>query len=662
MFSLNLLVKNRIKNGRLFIYEKDTTDLADVYTYEGSEYVEGPNPIYCVDGIPSNTYFLKDRIYDVLAQEYVGESSDPSGDLREGSWVESFTTKIGFDIDEAESSESIETVFTIDGLKQAPTGGYVRVIGYWNNSDCEERLYKWDSNAVNTEDGGLIISSNVTDTGRWLLICNEIMKSEYYGVYGNKQDNLANLFAYNDTYGSIGLVSPKTIYLAPGSYGDGYSAYNARGKKVVFGFGASIRQGNTLRALSVEGINPTGGVLGNIQIGFNSNGQWDEARAKQPVRLSTYNTLDEFLNSWSKYLIFDKEGDITLGATKTLQGCYCVFEKPIRVISQTNSTIYFDGCTIVSDHKILDGYAIDFKNMFVSDKWFSSIGAFDPDPNSDINCSARSTDFDYAANYWKMLNLYSPSAVTANFAGMETGTLNLSDTSANKVTIQNYAGPSLTISSPELKLLNCTANAIYSYANDLTVENCDFGSGYLLANADGAAIKRYFKDNKFGKTISFTMENATACDISAYNNDFGSNRSMFISNNGLDVGNRAHTDYRNNAGLGDNFNFKYTANYASTAIVNGNTLVWNDSVGLDDWNNGYITYKITPGKTEYWDYVMNNITNVPGISYSADYVRNGEGRVTDFTQIKISATFSNNAWLIGPGDAGLEHTIIRLGR
>ena len=183
MFALNLLEQNRIVNGRLFVYEKDTTDLAPVFVLEGAEYVEAPNPIYYVQGVADNTYFLENRIYDCLAQEYTGESSDPKGDLRPSVWHDSFTTKVGFEFDKEQREAELTTVYTLANLKTLPVGGYVNVIGYWTETDCELRTYFWDETCVNTGDDGLIVESEVSNTGRWLLIHNGVMKSEYYGVY-----------------------------------------------------------------------------------------------------------------------------------------------------------------------------------------------------------------------------------------------------------------------------------------------------------------------------------------------------------------------------------------------------------------------------------------------------------------------------------------------
>ena len=670
MFSLSLLNKNRIKNGRLFVYEKDTTDLADVYTYENAEFTPGPNPIYCVDGLPENTYFLANKIYDVLAQEYEGESSDPEGDLRPEVWRESFSTKIGFELDKEEREANRTTVHTIENLKSLPVGGYVDVIGYWTDNDCEARTYYWDSNCVNTEDGGLIIGSDQSDTGRWILICNEIMKSEYYGVYGNShQEHLGSLFAYNDSYGSMGLVSPKTIYLAPGAYGDGYSLYNARGKKVVFSYGAKLKNGNTLRCMNFEGIGNS--VLGNIQIGFNENGQWALERANQPVRLSQYPTLDAFVNSWSKYLIFDREGDVNLTASKTLTNCYVVFEKEINIISSIGSTatLYFDNCTIVSDHKIIDGTRVHFKNMFISDKWFkSAFNNFLPYAEDDINVSARPKDFDKPINYWKALTLYSPSSVTADFAGMDnTGDLStLTADGLSSCTIRNFNGQFLTVASdiPSATLENCNIASAYIFPRCTVLRNCNIQNGSLYTNGQNDRIVRLYENCTFTNHVDMSMENATAFNISSIGCDYGlMNSNPFISNNGLDIGaypnQRGRTYFVNNVGLGDNYNPSIILSGIETkpASITAGDLYWTDVVGSYNWSNGYVWYSLEPFMTDApgWKWDLNTsvtsrlyVTTGKDITYSWDFPRGNDGKVYTPGMLTMSAKFSRSDMLYNP--------------
>lgn len=541
MFALNQLAKKRIKNGRLFVYENDTTDLADIYTYERSEFVQAQNPIYFVDGITENTYFLKNKIYDVVAQEYKGDSSIPSGDLRETMWVQSFSTKIGFEYDPLTDNEDVATVVTIANLKNYNVGGFVKVIGYWNEHDCEQRLYMWDNTCVNTPDNGLIVQSNVSDTGRWILISNEVMKSEYYGVYGSHQENLPELFHYNDLYGTYSLVSPKTILLSPGDYGDGFTLYNAGGKKVVFSTGASIAEGNCLKCLSYEGT----GVVGFVRVGYDKNGQWHNEDANCPVRLSNVRHIIDLANSDSNKLIFDVVYDRlnpelnpvhALDTTKTITNKVCVFE---QLFGTYGGNLIFDNCEIFSEGMLNDGY-LHFKNCAVKDKWFAESvrGWITPDPNYDENLTIIPNNFIHAETYLKYLTYTNPSAVTANCYGQHYDTaftfpLSVSSVQVNGLKMSNG---SFTIGAQSAELNDCSIVSGYFSSPYLTMFDTDVKAGYLTANGQGTKIYRNFNGCKLNREVDLRMENCTAFNISAIDTDFGAPyRDTFYSNYGLSI-------------------------------------------------------------------------------------------------------------------------------
>lgn len=541
MFALNQLAKKRIKNGRLFVYENDTTDLADIYTYEGSEFVQAQNPIYFVDGITENTYFLKNKIYDAVAQEYKGDSSIPSGDLRPEMWVQSFSTKIGFEYDPLTDNEDVATVVTIANLKNYNVGGFVKVIGYWNDHDCEQRLYMWDNTCVNTPDNGLIVASNVSDTGRWVLISNEVMKSEYYGVYGSHQENLPELFHYNDLYGTYSLVSPKTILLAPGDYGDGFTLYNAGGKKVVFSTGASIAEGNCLKCLSFEGT----GLVGFIRVGYDKNGQWHNEDANCPVRLSNVRHLIDLANSDSNKLIFDVAYDRlnpelnpvhALDTTKTITNKVCVFE---QLFGTYGGNLIFDNCEIFSEGMLNDGY-LHFKNCAVKDKWFAESvrGWISPDPNYDENLTIIPNNFIHAETYLKYLTYTNPSAVTANCYGQHYDTAFTFPLSVSSVQVNGLkmSKGSFTIGAQSAELNDCSIVSGYFSSPYLTMFDTDVQAGYLTANAQGAKIYRNFNGCKLNREVDLRMENCTAFNISAIDTDFGApHRDTFYSNYGLNI-------------------------------------------------------------------------------------------------------------------------------
>lgn len=677
MFCLNNLSKKRITNGRMFVYKQDTTELANVYTYESSEYVDAPNPIYFVDGIPNNTYFFENNIYDVVVQEYVGDSSDPSGDLRIEMWPESFSTKIGFQIEVGTNSNTHLTVHTIEGLRNTNVGEnlYVDVIGYWTDNDCERRTYYWDATCVNIADGGLIVDSEVSDTGRWILICNEIMKSEYYGVYGNNHnDNLGKLFAYNDQYGSMSLVSPKTIMLAPGNYGDGYTIYQGGGKHVIFQAGAKFTQGNTVRCLSYEGVD----TIGNIQIGYGKDGQYSvQYRCNQTARFSNYYKLIDFLQSNAQCLIFDVEYDYDnpesntknhLNTIKTLTNVRCVFEKPFGFYNLQNEQVggvIFDNCSIESDHKIRKAYGIHFKNTTVSDRWF--VQPWDLYPGvEDTGNSYLTNNFEYADGYlaYKLNNC--GSAVTADCYGQvlhghqSIGPDGLSSIEINGLKSNQY-GVSMSI--PSATFHDCTLASSYIYSPCISAYDSEFKYGYLTANGENnnGKVYRHYERCRFGgwndegmlKT-HHNIESANYVNLYVKDCNFENRFSPFISNNGCALGTNSLTYFYNNVGIGDGNSpsaFFNGENTRPISIITG-LLTWTDEVGNINWKNGKTTYKMSPWPTDgeplrfdgslgaqYGYAVMDSTYTGVYCTMSSDFVREGDGKVYNFMQQTFSANF-----------------------
>ena len=673
MFALNNLSKKRITNGRMFVYKQDTTELANVYTYENSEYVEAPNPIYFVDGIPNNTYFFENNIYDIVVQEYVGDSSSPSGDLRTEMWPESFSTKIGFQLEVGSNSNTHLTVHTLEGLRNTNVGEnlYVDVIGYWTDNDCERRTYYWDATCVNIADNGLIVDSEVSDTGRWILICNDIMKSDYYGVYNNHNENLGKLFSYNDQYGSMSLVSPKTIMLAPGNYGDSYTIYQGGGKHIIFQAGAHFIQGNTIRCLSYEGVD----TIGNIQIGFNKNNQTNiSERCNQTARFSNYYKLIDFLQSNAQCLIFDVEYTESnpknkLNTIKTLTNVRCVFEKPFGFYYNAGEQaggIIFDNCAIESDHKIANTWGISFKNMSVTDRWFATPWEVYPDSNYDTNCQYLTNNFEYADSYiaYKLNNcgsaivldcygqtLHSPKVINAN---------SLSSVEINGLRSRDYG---VTVNQASAIFHDCSFNSAYVYSPNVSAYDSHFEYGYLTANGKGGRVNRHYERCFFGglengsaKTYH-TIENATGVNLFVKDCNFEHRRTPFVSNNGCALGNNSITYFYNNIGLGDNYcpTAYFNAAQSNPVTIPNGLLTWTDEVGNLNWEQGLTTYKMSPWPNStdtlfdgslgaQYGYEVINLTGQKLRDYCTithDFSRLN-GLVYSFNTQVFSASFSND--------------------
>lgn len=659
MFALSTLIQNRIKNGRLFVYEKDTTTLAPVFTLEGSVYTEAPNPIYVVAGITDNTYFLENRIYDVVAQEYLGDSSDPTGDLRPEVWEQAFTTKIGFEYDKDIKIEDYSTVVTIDGLKALSAGGYAQVIGYWTETDCEPRMYYWDETCVNDADDGLIVASNDEDIGRWILLTNGVMKSEYYGVYGNSQgtpqgheENLVNLFTYLNVYGTDSLSSPKVILLASGLYGDTYSIYSAYGKKVIFAPGARLRVGNCIKCLSYEGA----GVLGAVRVGYNINGQVDVNYCSVPTRLTNFANLIDFLNSNSTELIFDLEWDydnptsegekLHLGTTKTLTNVHCVFEKPFGFWSDAgeSANLVFNNCAIESEHKIRKFLDIHFKNTRVRDSWFEQGWRIQPS-DMDTDNEYLPQNFEYVESYFAYKTIGSPSDVELNCYGQTLKEpLTFTYAGLNTLTVNGLKDTvnSVTIGCPSAVLNDCKLNSAYISSPNLSAIGTDVEYGYLTAN--NGTVNRYFDGCRFGgyNKTDFRIEGASAINLYVRNCDFKHRYQPFYSNEGLNLGTGSKTYFYNNVGIGDGPSptvYYAGVNTQPVSIVSG-LLTWEDEVGSVNWVSGKTTYQMTPWRVDTYQKQMDRY----------EYVnRNFNGYLANGSYITTSST-PGYPWLVYTND------------
>lgn len=680
MFALNLLEQNRIVNGRLFVYEKDTTDLAPVFVLEGAEYVEAPNPIYYVQGVADNTYFLENRIYDCLAQEYTGESSDPKGDLRPSVWHDSFTTKVGFEFDKEQREAELTTVYTLANLKTLPVGGYVNVIGYWTETDCELRTYFWDETCVNTADDGLIVESEVSNTGRWLLIHNGVMKSEYYGVYGNSSGNpvgheehLAALFNYNDLYGTNSLTSPKIIVLASGLYGDGYTTYTAYGKKVIFQPGARFRVGNNLKCLTYEAT----GITGAVRVGYNKNGQLDVNYCSVPCRLSNYAKLTDFLQCNSTELIFDleydydnplSEGEKThLNTIKTLTNVHCTFEKPFGFWTSAGeiAELTFDNCAIESDHKIRKSFGVHFKNSKVKDSWFYE--PWDVYPNElDTGNEYLTNNFEYADSYITYKLNDCGSAVKLDCYGQKLhthktiGTSALSSVELNGLRTNEYG---VTLSTPSATFHDCSFNSAYVYSPYVSAFDSRFYHGYLTANGlnSNNKVYRHYERCFFGGVdvngnlkTRHNIESATYINLYVKDCNFENRHSPFISYNGCELGTNSLTYFYNNVGIGDGYcptAFFNGENTRPLSIISG-MLTWTDEVGNRNWRDGKTTYKMSPwpsdGQVHRFDgslgaqFGYDDIGRTSSGVYcvlSSNFVRQYDNKVYNFMVQTFSANF-----------------------
>ena len=204
--------------GRLSVMLRDSDDLASVYTDEGSAFVRSANPVLLHGGLPDSSLFAEAGIYRLKVERYTGPEGQMSVDSDPAYFEQIDIYETGIDYDP--SSSLVNYVDTMDGLSSADVNlGSVTVLGYYEKGDTSPRTYVWDSRSTDQPDGGYVVGSDVSDTGRWILAYDgESIPCTYYGVFPGNEANMNALFGYQDTVGSFALKTAPNVRFPDGDY------------------------------------------------------------------------------------------------------------------------------------------------------------------------------------------------------------------------------------------------------------------------------------------------------------------------------------------------------------------------------------------------------------------------------------------------------------
>lgn len=208
--------------GRVTFYVHDSDTEADVYTLTGTTYTQASNPQFLTEsGTLENSIFFEASIVDVLLEKYVGSSSMES-DTDPSSWKSVRTYSYGLEITTAEETP---TVTTINALKALSVDyGKALVTGYYAEGDSPARFYVWDASTTDTSDGGYVIPSDNTSSGRWILLNEgDTIDCRCYGVDASNTANLPSLLNYKATVGSQSFKTAAKIRFTPETYSTGLS-------------------------------------------------------------------------------------------------------------------------------------------------------------------------------------------------------------------------------------------------------------------------------------------------------------------------------------------------------------------------------------------------------------------------------------------------------
>ena len=500
-----ILDNNRqiIPGAKIEVFDPVSNTHVNIYTYDGSNerYTIATNPIYLnLQSRPEHTYFC-DRLVLCRLYKYIGNFSDPRVDDDTDNWMFEREWNGAFTQDTVKNDTII---FGIESLTEANTElGFVTVVGYYNDHDCEARTYYWDANCTQTPDNGYIVKSNNKDTGRWILkFDGEYLPSTYYGVYPGSEANINALLTYVDTVGTKSTKTAPGVYFVRGDY-KASSVALTTAKKVLIDSDSSFTRSSITSSSDIKVI---GGATGHFIT---------DLYGVKVAHSSWYKSLQGFLDSGANELIFDQQVNFTqapvLTKNTTLRNVNfvnnCGTNNYCNYFGFGNYTLTLDSCT-VDEHLFYPSTSrIYFQNMLVTDRYF-----FRPNIQN-IDISRINADNIYLCNFdapaiylkWKyqqgILDIdmegrmvsdidYAPSLTGLHNCRFNTLTLN---DSSKTVFLENCQGILRSLNSANLIIYNCRltldTNLALAQGGLLNIKDSVItGTGDIQAGADFALM------------------------------------------------------------------------------------------------------------------------------------------------------------------------------
>ena len=500
-----ILDNNRqiIPGAKIDVFDPVSNTPVNIYTYDGSNelYTIAPNPVYLNgESRPEHTYFTKQLVLCRL-YKYIGNFSDPRVDDDTNNWL--FIREWNGAL-EQDTVKKDTIIYGIESLTEANTElGSVTVVGYWNNTDCEGRTYYWDANCTQTPDNGYIVKSNDKDKGRWILkFDGEYLPSTYYGVYPGSEANINALLTYVDAVGTASIKTAPGVYFVRGDY-KASSVALTTAKKLLIDNESSFTRASISSSTDIK-------VIGGETDHFIT-----DLYGVKTAHSSWYKSLQGFLDSGAKELIFDESNNFTQASVMTKNTTL----SNVHLVNNTNAyadwlgfnnfKLTLDSCT-VDDHLFYPLTSrIFFQNMLVTDRYFYAPTVKNIDI-SYINCddfNFRLCNFDNAEIYLKWayqkghtdIDMEGRIVSDIDYAPSLTGlhncrfnTLTLNDPSKT-VFLENCQGILRSINSANLIIYNCRltldTNLALAQGGLLNIEDSVIsGSGDIQAGADFALM------------------------------------------------------------------------------------------------------------------------------------------------------------------------------
>ena len=482
--------RNALVHGKLEILDPVSNNQLTIWSYTDDQYTVMANPVILdIEGRVPQTVFC-DRIVYVRVYAYKGndENNRP---------IYEFVRD--FYAGENENSESREYIVGIEALKDLDpsVNSSVNVLGYFNAYDCPMRQYVWDAECTQDADNGYIVASDVSDKGRWILVFSgEYLPSNYYGVYPGHTANINALLSYIDYVGTALTKTAPGVWFVPGEYSDSTVALITNKKLLI----------DNSTSFSYKSITSNDDIK---IVGGETDHCITDLYGVKSAHSSWYKTLQGFLDSGAKELIFDKSNNFTQASVMTKNTTL----SNVHLVNNTNAyadrmgfnnfTLTLDKCT-VDDHLFYPLTSrIFFKNMLVTDRYF-----YGPNVNN-MDISRINADNIYLCNFdnaviylkWMYQKGYTDIDMEGrivsdiDFAPSLTGlhncrfnTLTLNDPSKT-VFLENCQGILRSVNSANLIIYNCRltldTNLALAQGGLLNIKDSNItGTGDIQAGAD----------------------------------------------------------------------------------------------------------------------------------------------------------------------------------
>lgn len=481
-------------HGRLDFLDPVSNNLINVYSYTDDEYTILTNPIILdIYGRAEQSVFSDNLTYCRLyAYKGLDEHNQPIYEfVRE--WY------AGHDAQSAIS----DTVYGIEALRDLDPeyNKNVMVVGYYNEHDCGPRSYYWDGNSTLDVDNIYIVGSDRTSVGRWILnFDGEYLPSTYAGVYPGNTANINALLSYVEVIN--GKKTAPGVWFVPGEYSDSTVALITNKKLLI----------DNSTSFSYKSITSNDDIK---IVGGETNHYITDLYGVKTAHSSWYKTLQGFLDSGAKELIFDKSNNFTQASVMTKNTTL----HNVNLVNNTNMyanwmgfnnfTLTLDRCT-VDDHLFYPSTSrIFFQNMLVTDRYFYAPTVQNIDI-SYINCDDFNfylCNFDNAEIYLKWMyqkgntdiDMQGRIVSDIDFAPSLTGlhncrfnTLTLNDPS-KLVFLENCQGVLRSVNSANLLIYNCRltldTNLALAPGGILNIKDSVItGTGDIQAGADFALM------------------------------------------------------------------------------------------------------------------------------------------------------------------------------